>query len=400
MKYLIIGNGVAGTTAAETIRKQDANGKITIISNEKLRFYSRIKLIDLLSGDIDEEGLLIKEHEWYEKNHVNLILNDPAETIDKEAKVAHTGTGKEISYDKLLLATGSNSFIPPIPGSDKCGVFTLRNIKNALAIKKYCFENAKDVVVIGGGVLGLEAGNALRKKGHNITVIEALSRLLPRQMDPAGSEILQRQMERMGFTFHISRLTKEIVGEEKVEGVLLDDGTEISCEVVVISAGVRPELTLAKQLELNIDKGVMVDDHLCTNNPDVYAAGDLVNHRGRLYGIWPAAKKQGEIAGANMAGGNGNIRYESTTISNVLKVAGIDLVAIGEIDGNDEFESIVKKDPENNIYKKMVIEDNKLIGAILLGDKKNWFKLQSAIESGIDISEIKDELAEFKLEIL
>lgn len=379
MNYVIIGNGVAGTTAAEHIRKLDSGGRITIISDEKYPFYSRIRLIDFLAGTVDLQNIVIKKDNWYQKNQIDLILNERAIEIDINKKIVNTQSGLNISFDKLLLATGANSFVPPILGAEKTGVFTLRRFKDAEAIKDYSKGEPKSVVVIGGGVLGLEAGNALRKSGHNLTVIEALPRLLPRQMDPEGSDILKQQMESMGFTFHIGRMTKEIIGDETVTGVLLDDGTEINCGMIIISAGVRPELTLVKQLKLTVDKGVVVKDNLTTELPDIFCAGDLTTHRGRLYGIWPAAEKQGEIAGINMV--SGEAAYKGTTPSNVLKVVGIDLVSIGEIDAEGKFESIVKKDPEKFIYKKLVFENNKIIGAILYGDKKNWLKIKKAIES-------------------
>ena len=385
MNYVIIGNGVAGTTAAEHIRKLDSEGKITIISDEKYPFYSRIRLIDFLAGTVDLEQIVIKKDDWYQENQIELILNDRAIEIDTDKNFVKTQAGLQIDYDKLLLATGANSFVPPIPGAEKIGAFTLRRFKDAEAIKEYSKDEPKSVVVIGGGVLGLEAGNALRKSGHSITVIEAMPRLLPRQMDPEGSEILKQQMENMGFTFYIGRMTKEITGGEVVTRVLLDDGTEINCDMIIISAGVRPELTLANQLKLKVDKGVVVNDNLGTELPDIYCAGDLINHKGRLYGIWPAAEKQGEIAGINMA--SGKATYEGTTSSNVLKVVGIDLVSIGEIDAEGKFESSVEQDPKKFIYKKLVFENNKIIGAILYGDKKNWLKIKKAIESKQELNE-------------
>lgn len=398
MKYLIIGNGVAGTTAVENIRKRDQEGIITIISNEEKPFYSRIRLIDLLAGTLDQNKLILKDDQWYSDNKIELILNDPAQKIDKDTKQVTTKSGKILHYDKLLLATGANAFAPPIPGTDKQGVFTLRRLKDAKAILDYLKGIQKQVVIIGGGVLGLEAGNALRKSGHKISVIEALPILLPRQMDTLGSEILKKQMESMGFTFHIGKMTKEITGEESVTGVLLDDGTEISCDTIIISAGIRPELTLVNQLGLKVDKGVVVDDNLSTEINDIYCAGDLVNHRGKLYGIWPASEKQGEIAGKNMAGEK--VEYQGTTMSNILKVVGIDLVSIGDIDTDGEHEAILMKDPEKFIYKKLVLERNKIIGAILYGDKSGWKKLQRAIEEGKDITEIKDKLVRWELDAL
>ena len=398
MKYVIVGNGVAGTTAAEKIREHDPEGEITLISDEELPFYSRIRLIDYLAGTAQAEDLIIKKEDWYSERRIELILNDGAVKIDKANKNISTESGKKILYDKLLLATGSNSFVPPIPGADKDGVFTLRRLRDAKAIKNYLTNGSKNVVLIGGGLIGLEAGNALRLKGNNITVIEALPRLLPRQMDPEGSRVLQRQLENLGFKFHIGRMTKEIMGNDQVSGVLLDDGTNIECDMILISVGVRPELTLVNQLELEVDKGVVVDDSLGVKDPDIYCAGDLINHRGRLYGIWPASQQQGEIAGVNMT--SGGMSYQGTTPSNTLKVAGVDLVSMGEIDAEDKFEAIIDKDIENFRYKKLVIDNDRIIGAILYGDKKNWMKIQKAISDKKDISSIKEQLKNWELDEL
>ena len=202
----------------------------------------------------------------------------------------------------------------------------------------------------------------------------------------------------MGFTFHIGKMTKEISGDEKVSGVILDDGTEIKTDLIIISAGIRPKLKLVDQLGLKIDKGVIVDDFLATEVPDIFCAGDLINHRGKSYGIWPASEKQGEIAGKNMAGEK--VEYQGTIMSNILKVAGIDLVSIGNIDADGTHEAILMKDPEKFIYIKLVLENNKIIGAILYGDKSNWIKLQKAIEEGKDISDIKEKLACWELDVL
>ncbi len=390
MKYVIIGNGVAGTTAAEQIRRIDLGSDITIISDEEFPFYSRIKLIDYLAGTVEPEDIIIKNQQWHSDNKIDLVLNDPALDIDKTKKQVTTKGGRIFSYDKLLLATGANAFLPPIPGSVIQGVFTLRRMKDAIAIKDYSKEGKKNIVIIGGGVLGLEVGNALLNSGHKITVVEALPRLLPRQMDPDGSEILKKQLENMGLKFHIGHMTKEIVGSERVEGIILHDETKIECDMIIVSAGIRPELTLAEKLGLEIDKGVIVNDQLGTDLPDVYCAGDLVNHHGRLYGIWPASQKQGKVAGNNMAGQYE--MYKGTTMSNTLKVAGIDLVSMGEIDADGKFESIVEKDYANYTYRKLVLKNDRIIGAILYGNKNGWVKIQEAIENKKDIGDIKQEL--------
>lgn len=398
MKYVVIGNGVAGTTAAANIRKIDSQAKITIISDEPYPYYSRIRLMEFLAGDVDEKDLIIRKNQWYEDNMIDLFLNTPISEIDTAQKEVITSSGDRIIYDRLLLATGANSLVPPIPGADKKGVFTLRTLKDAIAIRDYAKLTGHRVLLIGGGVLGLEAGNGLRKAGNSITVVEFFPRLLPRQMDPEGAWILKRQLEQMGFRFYLGAKSKEIIGSEQAEGILLEDGTKIDCDMIIISAGVRHNSSLAQKLGLKIEKGLVVNDLMETGMPDIYAAGDLIQHNGICYGIWPAAEKQGEIAGINMAGGNAI--YTGTIISNTLKVAGIDLMAAGDIDAEGKKESIISQDKDNFTYKKLVIQDNVIVGAILYGDVKDRKKILKAIENRTDISLLKKELGQWNLEKL
>jgi nitrite reductase (NADH) large subunit len=397
MKYIIIGNGVAGTTAAANIRKIDHEGEITILSDEAYPFYSRIRLMEYISGDADEIRLVIYKDTWYEKNNIKLLLNTPVSEINKNKKEVIISSGHTLKYDALLIATGGLSFVPQIPGSDKKGVFTLRILKDAIEIKKYA-EQSKKVVLIGGGVLGLEVGNSLRKTGHSIFVVEFFPRLLPRQMDKEGAEILKTQMEKMGFAFFLGAKTREIIGDEKVKSVILDDGTIIDCDMVIISAGVKPNTELADKLGIKCNKGIPVNDRLETEINNIYAAGDIAEHRGIYYGIWPAAEEQGRTAGINMAGGSAI--YTGTLPSNILKIAGINLISAGDVDPDKNLESIVQKDSSNFIYKKLVIKDNYIAGCILYGNIDNWKKIKKAMDEKKDINRIKTNLENWNLEAL
>jgi nitrite reductase (NADH) large subunit len=397
MKYIIIGNGVAGTTAAANIRKIDHEGEITILSDEAYPFYSRIRLMEYISGDADEIRLVIYKDTWYEKNNIKLLLNTPVSEINKNKKEVIISSGHTLKYCALLIATGGLSFVPQIPGSDKKGVFTLRILKDAIEIKKYA-EQSKKVVLIGGGVLGLEVGNSLRKTGHSIFVVEFFPRLLPRQMDKEGAEILKTQMEKMGFAFFLGAKTREIIGDEKVKSVILDDGTIIDCDMVIISAGVKPNTELADKLGIKCNKGIPVNDRLETEINNIYAAGDIAEHRGIYYGIWPAAEEQGRTAGINMAGGSAI--YTGTLPSNILKIAGINLISAGDVDPDKNLESIVQKDSSNFIYKKLVIKDNYIAGCILYGNIDNWKKIKKAMDEKKDINRIKTNLENWNLEAL
>jgi nitrite reductase (NADH) large subunit len=374
--YVIAGAGVAGISAAGNIRKLDPAGKISMFTDEPYPFYSRIRLPELIAGEIDRERLIIYQPDWYTERGIKLHLGESITRIDCRNKLVTSSNGGSYPYDRLLLATGSHPFVPPINGAEKKGVFTLRSVRDALAIKEYA-RNAHKAIVVGGGLLGLEAGNGLRRAGLAVSIIEFFPRLLPRQLDLTGAEMLQRQMEGMGFEFFLAAQTKEILGEGRVEGVLLADGRRIAADMVLISVGVRPNLELAQEIGLQIGKGVVVDDRLQTSADHVFAAGDLIEHRGVFYGIWPASQRQGEVAGINMAGGDE--LYQGTVPSNVLKVVGIDLVSAGEIDVEGKLESLVKKDVAKNIYRKLIIKDDTLVGCILLGDVSGKQKILAAI---------------------
>ncbi len=391
MTYLIIGNGVAGNAAAESIRKYDPQGKIVVFSQESRPFYYVPALPEYVAGEKAADQIIIHHQKWYDLHGIDLHLDTRVTKIDPDQKFVETDKGERFFFDKLLLATGGNSFVPPIPGADAPGVFTLRTLADADRLKQKAAQ-AKTAVLIGGGLLGLEAGNGLRKLGLKVVVVEFFPRLLPRQMDVPGATILARQMEDLGFTFYLGAKTREIISGPDGLQVCLESGEKLKGDLVLISAGVRPDLTLAQALGLDIDKGVKVDDTMKTSRDDVYAAGDLIEHRGRFYGIWPAALEQGRVAGAAMAGQAAT--YAGTLPSNVLKVVGIDLVAAGDIDADGKLKAIVHTDSAQKTYRKLVIQDNLLVGAILLGDIRGSAEIQAAIKKQQDVSRLKDALAQ------
>ncbi len=387
VNYLIVGNGVAGTTAAEHIRKVDSEGSITILTDESLPFYSRIRLNEYMSGDITDEDLIIKKDSWYEDNRINLLFNTRVTGADPDKKVVTTNDNNVFSYDCLLVATGSHSFVPPIKGIDQTGVFCLRNIQDARNIMAHA-EKIDEVVIIGGGLLGLESGNALLKAGKKITVVEFFPRLLPRQLDDNGASRLQGLMEGMGFSFELGTGTKEIRGQGIADGLMLENGVNLTAEMVIVSAGVRPNMELVEPLGLEYDKGILVDEYMKTNLTDIFAAGDGIQYKEFLYGIWPASMEHGKIAGLNMAGGS--VQYKGTAMANTLKVAGIDLASAGNIDVDNEFES--NKVSDDKTYKKIVFDNDMIIGCIMLGDKRGFNKITKLISEKTDVSGIKDQI--------
>ena len=393
--YLIIGNGIAANTAAENIRKSDRDGTISMFTREKYFFYYIPALPEYLAGEKQMQNITIHNEAWYKQNNITLYLETDIIAVDPAKKMVTAKDGRTFKYDKLLLATGGYSFVPPIKGLPAEGVFSLRTLDDASTIKERA-KQAKKMVLIGGGLLGLEAGNGLRKLGIEVCVVEFMTRLLPRQMDEEGATLLRKQMEKTGFKFYLGAKTQDIVRENNGLTVNLEGGEKIAADMVLVSAGVRPEVTLAKSLGLEIDKGVKVDDTMKTGIDAIYAAGDLIEHCGRFYGIWPASMEQGRAAGLSMAGKDA--KYEGTVPANSLKVVGIDLVSAGEIDTEGKFEAIVRKDEAENIYRKIVLQDNKIIGTILFGNINGSEEIQQAIRTKKDVSAFKKELADENLD--
>ncbi len=388
-RYVIVGSGVAGNAAAETIRKFDPESEIMMFTRESHFYYYRPALPEYLAGEKTIKGITLHDGAWYEKNRIEVHLSTEITEIRSVEKGISASDGTAYTYDRLLLATGSRAVLPGIQGRDIEDVFSLHTAADADAMLKRA-EGAKSLIVVGGGILGIEAGNGLRKRGQQVTVVGRNRRLLPKQMDPAGAVFLQRCLERMGFAFHLGVSPREIARLNGRLEVLLEDGKALQTDMVLLSAGAAPDLTLARKLDLKIGKAVQVDDRLRTSIDDIYAAGDLVEHRGKYYGIWPAAMAQGRVAGANMAGTE--TIYGGTLQSHRLKVAGIDLVCMGNIDAEGGRESIVRSSDEKCIYRKLVIENQTVAGAILLGDLRGEKEIQAAIEGKKDISKIRIDL--------
>lgn len=385
--YVIVGNGVAGATAAEEIRKLDTTGSITMLSSEDIPFYYRIRLPEILADEVQEQKIIARDLAWFKEHSMDLYLQTTVTEADANKKTLLTQTGQEIQYDRLLLANGSHSFIPPISGSELPGVFALRSIQDARDIRKWA-EKSRQIVLIGGGVLGLEAGNGLRKLGKEVTVIEVLPRLLPRQLDVEAASRLQSMLEKIGFSFRIGTKTTSITGKDFVESISLDDAQSLSADLVLVSAGVRPNLDLARQMGLELDKGIQVNEFLQTSRQDIYAAGDVTEFQGQVYGIWPAAQEQGRIAGRNMAGKQE--AYRGSVMSNSLKVVGINLASAGEIDADDQYESRLQA--SEDIYRKIVLQKNKIIGCIMLGDTKGFQTVLKLMQEQKDVSDSIDSL--------
>jgi nitrite reductase (NADH) large subunit len=390
-RYLIIGDGVAGARAAVKIREADQKGEIHIFTEEAYPFYYRVRFPEFVAGEATIQNLTIHSKEWYQSKEIAIHLEEGITEVDAQKKEVTGQKGKTYVYDFLLIATGGNAFVPPIKGIEKKGVFTLRTMKDAISMKEFS-GGVKQAILIGGGLVGLETGGALLRRGIKVAVIEHNPRILPRQMDPEGAKILQSKIESMGFSFFVNGQSEEILGKETVEGLRLKDGRIVEGQMVIVSAGVKPNIKLAQAMGLETKNGILVNDRLETKTEGLFAAGDVAEHRGRVYGIWPAAQRQGETAGVNMAGGNA--LYEGTVVSNTLKVVGIDLTASGDIDAEGKLECVVKSEREKNIYRKVIFKENKVVGCILLGNIKGNSEILNAIEKQVNVKDLKSLILE------
>jgi nitrite reductase (NADH) large subunit len=388
-KYVIIGNGVAGDSAVVKIRKLDSEGTIDIFTTEDVPFYYRPRLIDYLAKEVTFKQIKLHPDNWYEDNKINLHFSSEIVSIDPEKKKVVTGDGEIFTYDSLLIATGADCNVPPIKGveENKDKILTLKSRFDADKILEKA-STSKEVILIGGGLLGLETGNSLIKLGLKVKVVEFFSRLLPRQLDPEGAGILEKQLSSMGFEFFLNKVSDNIQSSNNHLKLTLKSGEILEGHMIIISAGIKADLRLPLKAGLKVNRGILVDDYMKTSIDDIYSAGDITEHNGRLYGIWQPAKEQGEIAGENMAGGKKE--YKGTLFSHKLKVVGLDLVSSGEIDTDGKFESIVKKDYDKFIYKKAVISDGKIIGCIMLGNIDGEKQVSMAIKEGKNFEEVKE----------
>lgn len=380
-KVIIIGGGIAGLTAAETIRKTDESVEISIITDEGYFPYSRIKLSRYINSEINFNDLYIHKQNWYNEKNINMFLSKKVKKIDLIKKEILIDNGKVLDYDKLIIASGSSNFIPPIPNVNINGVFSVRNIGDIESIQRYIKENkVKSIGIIGGGLLGIEAAWGLKSSGDfNISIIEAAPRLLPRQLDEEGSLILEKLINDNGVAVYKGTGVKEILGKTLVSGIALNDGTIVGADLVIVSAGVRSNLGLAKDMGIAVNRGIVVDEFMKTSREDIFAAGDCAEYNGMVYGIWPVALEQGRIAGLNTAGINEG--YKEIVPSNMLQVMGINVFSAGDI---SESNTSVKYDA--GLYTKLFIKDNSICGAILIGDTKKGFALKKAIEEKRDFS--------------
>lgn len=377
---IIIGAGSAGVAAAEAARKQNEDISILLFSEENRLPYHRIRLFQVAADVSQESKITLHPESWYEEKNVDLRLNTKIVDVDGVKKEVITKEGTRYPYDKLILATGSTAFVPPIKNVEAEGVHTIWTMENILDLEEE-LSKAKDVVVIGGGLLGLEAAYSLKADNRNVTVLQRGTRLLSRQLDPKGSEIYLKKTKSLGIEVLFEANTKEIISDENgwVKEILLEDGRTIPCQLLLISAGVRARLDLIEKCgcDAEVCKQIVVNKYMETTIPDVYACGDNATVNNEWYGLWMISRNEGLVAGTNAAGGNQT--YTMPSVPYTMNSMDLPLYSAGILEEGEGIETKTELDEENYIYKKYFYKDGELIGFVLLGDTKEGFALNKEL---------------------
>ena len=391
LKLVVIGNGMApGRMLEDLIEKNPDACDITIFNAEPRVNYNRLMLSPVLSGEKSYQDIITHDDDWYAERNITLHKASAISAIDRSAKTVTSYNGITCSYDKLVIATGSDPFIIPIPGKELDGVLTYRDLDDVEAMIEVS-KSAGHAVVIGGGLLGLEAAAGLKAQGMDVSVLHLMPTLMERQLDPAAGFLLERAFENLGIKVITKANTHEIMGEDgKVTGVKLDDGTELPCKMVVMAVGIKPSAELATSCGLDTNRGILVSDDMRTSDPDIFALGECVEHRGQCYGLVAPLYEMASVIAENLI--DGTSEYTGSVTATKLKVTGIDLYSAGDFAEGEDREEIVLRDASGGIYKRLVLKDNKIIGAVLYGDTADgpWFF--DLLKKGADISEMRDTL--------
>jgi nitrite reductase (NADH) large subunit len=393
MKLVMVGNGMAGVRTLEELLKLAPDMyEITVFGAEPHANYNRILLSPVLAGEQTIQDIMLNDVDWYSEHGITLHLNKKIVSIDRNKRVVTADDGMTASYDRLIMATGSNPFILPVPGKDLPGVIGYRDIADTDAMIDAAKVH-KHAVVIGGGLLGLEAANGLKLRGMDVTVIHINEWLMERQLDKPSAKLLQKSLEAKGLKFLLQKHTAELVQGEsgRVCAVKFKDGDEIPADIVVMAVGIRPNVALAESAGIHCNRGIVVNDTMQTFDPRIYAIGECVNHRGIAYGLVAPLFEMAKVA-ANHLAEFGIARYVGSVTSTKLKVTGIDLFSAGNFTGGDEFEEILLSDPVGGVYKKIVIQDNKIVGAVMYGDTVDGAWYFQMLRDGRDVTDIRDHL--------
>jgi len=388
---VVVGNGMAGMrTVEELLALTPDLYDITVFGAEPRVNYNRIMLSPVLAGEKTFDEILLHPRSWYDEHGITLHAGDPVVAIDRKRRIVRARSGKQVLYDRLLLATGSQPFIVPVPGADLAGVVGFRDLDDVDTMLQAA-RSGRHAVVIGGGLLGLEAANGLLRRGMDVTVVHLTGSLLNQQLDGDASLLLKTALERRGLRIRLGAQTERILGDGKVEGVRFMDGSEVPADLVVMAAGVRPNVALARAAGLHVERAIVVDDTLQSYDPRVYAVGECVQHRKAIFGLVAPIWEQARVCAAHLAG-LGHRRYVQQATATKLKVTGIDLYSAGDFNGGPGTEDLVLRDRRAGVYKRLVLSGNRITGAVLYGDVADGPWYFDLIGRGVDVSALRDRL--------
>ncbi|WP_080848390.1 nitrite reductase large subunit NirB [Cytobacillus gottheilii] len=388
-QLVMIGNGMAGVRAIEEILKLNKEEfEMTIFGKEPYPNYNRIQLSHVLQGDTTVEEIIMNDWDWYKENHIQLFTNESIVKINPDSKTVESSNGRITAYDKLIIATGSSPFILPVNGADKQGVTGFRDIHDCEVMIKTA-KSYKKAVVIGGGLLGLEAARGLIDLGMTVDVVHLMPHLMERQLDPTASQMLQRELESQGMNFLMEKQTEEILGEERVTGIRFTDGSETAADLVVMAVGIKPNIELAAACGLEVNRGIVVNDYIETSIPDIYAVGECAEHREVTYGLVAPLYEQAKVLAETIVGKREST-YEGSITATQLKVSGVDLYSAGEIMDDPSVKAIKVHNEFDGIYKKILVRDNRIKGIVLYGNTKDSSKLFRMMMAKEEITDLTD----------
>ncbi|MDC5553832.1 NAD(P)H-nitrite reductase [Acinetobacter baumannii] len=393
LRLVLIGNGLAGMRCLEDLLDMAPDRyEVTVIGEEPWGNYNRIMLSPVLSGEKTIEDIMLHPPKWYDHKGIKFIAGDKAVKIDRPRKVVYTEKGQTVDYDRLILATGSAPFIPPVQGVDLKGVLTFRDIYDVNTMIEYCGSKT-NAVVIGGGLLGLEAAYGLKQRGMNVTVLHLMDRIMERQLDGRASQLLRHSIEQKGIQIITEANTEALIGDENghVKQIRLKDGTVLDADLVVFAVGIRPNIALAQSAGLRCNRGVLVNDTMQTFDPSIYAVGECIEHRGQTFGLVEPLWGQAFICATHLAE-HGSLTFKAPTVPTQLKVSGVDVFSAGNFEPKDDYEDIILNDEKRQIYKRIIIQNDRVIGAVLFGDTEDGMWYAELIADQTPVSSFRNKL--------
>jgi nitrite reductase (NADH) large subunit len=384
-RIVIIGNGIAALTAIKSIREIDKESEIHLIGEERFYPYNRVRLSKGLLSALEEDKILLQKKEWYDENKVILYKNNKATSVYTNKKNVELQDGNQINYTKLLFANGSHNIEPRISGIEKSGVYTLKTLQDAWDITEH-LKDSKKILIIGGGIQGLETAWSLSQAGKKVIISHSSKRLMRRQLDEEASRILERAVESSDIQILFSTQISEILGKDKVEGFKTANGEVFECDTILYSIGTKPNIDFLKGTNIEVNNGILVNEKMETNIKDIYAAGDVAEYSGRIYGLWNIAIGHGKVAGYNMV--DKESVYEHIVPVTTLSAFNLSLFSMGIVNEEKATDIFIEESENDNIYRKVYINSGVVIGAIVVGDIKSSPALKAAIEKEIRLEDM------------